>query len=93
MTDQERITRLGDYIIKQQQRILVYEGVFMEYRVSTSHGPREIPFREDAKRIAQEEALIQIADERRRELRQGIEHESEPSALIRALYRQFVGED
>jgi hypothetical protein len=93
MTDQERVASLGEYIIKQQQRILVYEGVFMEYRVSTPHGLREIPFREDAKRIAQEEALIQIADERQHELRTGIERESEPSALIRALYRQFVGED
>lgn len=93
MTNQEKITHLGDYIIKLQQRILVYEGVFMEYRISTSRGPREIPFREDAKRIGQEEALMQIAAERQRELRQDIENESEPSALIRTLYRQFVGED
>jgi hypothetical protein len=93
MTDKEKVLALGNYIIKQQQRILIYEGVFMEYRISTSHGWREIPFREDAKRIAQEEALMQIADERQTELLLGIEHESEPSALIRALYRQFLKED
>ena len=90
MTDQEIAIRLGNYINGLIQQIVVYEGVFMEYRAPTPTGQREIPFREDARRIAQEESLIQIADERRAALLQAIGDETQSSALIRILQEQFL---
>lgn len=92
MTEREMALSLGNYVIKLQNRILVYEGVFMEYRINTPHGPREIPFRDDAKRIAQEDALKQIAVEQRNALLQDIGDETHGSELIRALCRQFLEE-
>lgn len=91
MTDRESAIRLGRYIIALRQQILEYEAVFMEYRISDEYGRRrEIPFREDARRIGEEEALKRIAVELQNELLQGIGQQSEPSALIRELCRQFL---
>lgn len=90
MTDQEIAIRLGNYINDLIHKSIVYEGVFMEYRISTSTGNRELPFRDDARRIAQEEALIEIADVRRSELLQAIGDETQASALIRILQEQFL---
>jgi len=90
MTDREIAIRIGNYINGLIQRIVVYEGVFIEYRLPTELGAREIPFREDAKRIAQEPSLIELADARRDGLLAAIGSETESSALIRILQNQFL---
>jgi hypothetical protein len=68
----------------------VYEGVFIEYRLPTSSGTREIPFREDAKRIGQEPAVLELADARRDSLLQAIADETQASPLIRILQEKFL---
>jgi hypothetical protein len=93
MTDQEMTIRLGNYIIKLQRDISALEGVFTEYRITTADGRRrEIPYREMAQRIAQEEGSQQVAAEQRNSLLQTIGVETRSSALIRGLYRRFLEE-
>jgi hypothetical protein len=93
MTDQEMAVRLGSYIIKLQRDISALQGVIKEYRSDTPQGGREIPWREQAKRIAQDEGLQRIAVEQRRMLLGAIGRETQGSALIHGLYRQFLEED
>ena len=90
MTDREKVIRLGNYIINLRHRIVVYEAVFSEYRIATPHGPRGLPFRDDARHIGQEEALTQIESEQRDELLRVIGQHSEPSILIQELCRLFL---
>lgn len=90
MTDREMVIQLGNYIIKLQRDISALEGVFTEYRIDTLEGRREIPYKEMAKKIAQEEGPQQIAVEQRRSLLEAIGNETQGSALIRGLYREFL---
>ena len=83
MTDQEMVIRLGNYIIKLQRDISALEGVFTEYRIDTPDGRREIPYKEMAKKVAVEQ---------RRSLLEAIGNETQGSALIRGLYREFLEE-
>jgi hypothetical protein len=92
MTDQEMVIRLGNYIIKLQRDISALEGVFTEYRIDTPDGRREIPYKEMAKKVAQEEGPQQVAVEQRRSLLEAIGNETQGSALIRGLYREFLEE-
>jgi hypothetical protein len=92
MTDKEMALALGDYIIKLQLEKRALEGAFLEYRISTPEGRREIPFRQVAARIAQEEGLQEIASQQRHGLLQEVATGTPDSALIRGLYRQFLEE-
>jgi hypothetical protein len=92
MTDQEMVIRLGNYIIKLQRDISALEGVFTEYRIDTPDGRREIPYKEMAKKVAQEEGPQQVAVEQRRSLLEAIGNDTQGSALIRGLYREFLEE-
>jgi hypothetical protein len=92
MTDQEKAIALGNYIIKLQRDVDALQGVFTEYRIQTPEGRCEIPWREQARRIALEEGPQQIAAEQRRVLLQALSGETQGSVLIRELYRQFLEE-
>jgi len=89
MTDQEMVIRLGNYIIKLQRDISALEGVFTEYRIDTPDGRREIPYKEMAKKVAQEEGPQQVAVEQRRSLLEAIGNETQGSALIRGCIESF----
>lgn len=90
MTDKKMILQLGYYIIKLQTEMNALRGVFTEYRIDTPQGRREIPWREDAKRITQETAALEISSAQRYSLLQAIEPETQCSALIRGLYLHFL---
>ncbi len=92
MTDHEMALKLGNYIIKLQREISALQGVFTEYRIETPQGRREIPWRSQAEKIAQEESLMLIAAEQQRSLLRAIDGETQGSALIRGLYREFLEE-
>jgi len=93
MTDNEMALKLGNYIIKLQRQVSALEGAFLEYRINTPGGRREIPLREVAARVAQEQGFLQVSAAQRDGLLQAIEHETQGSALIRALHREFLEED
>lgn len=94
MTDKERALGLGEYIVRLLTRISALESVFTEYRIMNPDGHQvEIPWKEDAKRIAQEAGALEISAAQSRSLRQAVGGEIPESQLIRALYRHFVGED
>jgi len=86
------IVRLGNYIIQLQRDVAALEGVFANYKINAEHGRREIPFREDAEKVSQEQGFQEVAAEQRRVLLQTVGHETQSSALIRGLYRQFLEE-
>lgn len=90
MTDREKSILLGQYIINLRQQIIIYEAVFMEYRIETPYGPREFPFREKAREHADNEALKINQRELQDELLQGIGPQSEPSTLIQVLCNLFL---
>ena len=55
MTDREMALALGEYTVRLLGRISALECVFMQYKITNPDGSRvEIPWNEDAKRIAQE---------------------------------------
>jgi len=92
MTDQEMALAIGRYIIKLQRQVSALEGAFLEYRINTPEGRREIPFREVAARVAQEKGFLEVSSAQQYALHQQVEHETQPSALIRALHHQFLEE-
>lgn len=92
MTDREMALKLGNYIIKLQREISALQGVFTEYRIDTPQGRREIPWRSQAEKIAQEEGPMQVAAAQQYSLLQAIGHETDGSVLIRALHREFLEE-
>ena len=92
MTDKEMVIALGNYIIGLQRDISALRGAFLEYRLETPEGRREIPFLEVARRVAEEESFQRVAIEQRRELLQALSDETQDSALIRGLYRRFLEE-
>lgn len=92
MTDKEMVTRLGTYINGLLQEIEALKGVFLEYRIETPEGRREIPLQEMKRMVSQEEYFRRIADAQQSGLIQVIEHETEASALIRALCKHYLAE-
>ena len=92
MTDQEMALAIGRYIIKLQRQVSALEGAFLEYRINTPEGRREIPFREVAAKVAQEQGFLEVSSAQQYALHQAVEHETQSSALIRALHHQFLEE-
>jgi hypothetical protein len=93
MTDREMALSLGQYINRLIEKVTLYEGVFLEYRVTDFDGRKvEIPWRADAKRIAQEQPFRDLADRQSSELRQVVGDDIPESGLIRALHHHYVGE-
>lgn len=93
MTDREMALALGEYIVRLLGRIHALEGVFCEYRITAPDGHRvELPWRKDAKKVAQEPSALELSDAQLRSLRGAIDGETHESGLIRAMYRHFVGE-
>ena len=93
MTDREMALKLGNYILKLHRELSALQGVFTEYRIMTPEGRREIPWRSQAEHIAQEEGALLVAAEQQRSLLRAIGDETQGSALIRGLYREFLKED
>jgi hypothetical protein len=93
MTNQEMAFQLGRYIIKLQKKIAVLEGVFLEFRIDTPQGRREIPYRELAEKVSREEGYLLVENEQLNVLSQAIPDGTPDSALIRGLHRQFLDED
>lgn len=93
MTNQEMALALGRYIIKLQNHITALEGVFLEYRVNTPDGPREIPVREMLKKVSEEEALQQRIAGQQHSLIQAVGGQTPDSSLIAVLHREFLEED
>jgi hypothetical protein len=93
MTDKEMALELGEYINRLLMRISTLEGVFTEYRITGEDGHRrELPWKEDAKRIAQEPAFLDLSDAQSRGLLQAVGDDIPESQLICSLHRHFVGE-
>jgi hypothetical protein len=90
MTNQQMAMELGRYIIQLQKEISVLEGVFMEFRIDTPLGQQEIPWRELAKKVAQEDGFRQIVNARLFTLEQAIHDETSAPEMILELYRQFI---
>ncbi len=91
MTDKEMALALGQYINSLLQKIAALEGVFPEYRITNHEGRRvEIPWKEDVKRIAQEESFRRLSDAQSDALLRAIGDETQPSDLIRALCRTYL---
>ncbi|HEX3438416.1 MAG TPA: hypothetical protein VHT24_16725 [Pseudacidobacterium sp.] len=90
MTDKEMALALGQYINSLLQKISGLEGIFAEYRITDHEGHRiEIPWREDLKRISQEPSFRQLSDAQSDAPLLAISDETEASALIRALCRNY----
>jgi hypothetical protein len=93
MTDKEMALGLGEYIVHLLGRIHALEGVFPEYRITGEDGHRrELPWKEDAARIALEPAVRELSDVQLRSMQDAVSGDIPESHLIRALYRHFVGE-
>ncbi len=91
MTDKEMALALGQYINSLLQKISALEGAFLEYRITDETGLRkEIPWREDVKRIVQEESFRRLSDAQRTALLQAIGDETQALPLIRALCRHYL---
>lgn len=93
MTDREMALAIGEYIIRLQRQVSALEGAFLDYRINTPEGRREIPFREVAARVAQEQGFLEVSAVQRQGLHQAIGHETHASSLIRALHREFLEEE
>jgi hypothetical protein len=89
MTDNDMALRLGEYINSLLEEIAALKGVFLEYRIETPAGRREIPVEEMKKRVSLEAGFREVCDAQRRGLLQAIEHETQASALIRSLCRHY----
>jgi hypothetical protein len=82
MTDKELAIELANYINRQLTRIAALESILKTH---------DIPeWREDAARISQEPAFLQLSDEHTVHLQYSISDGIPESELIRALYRHFV---
>lgn len=82
MTDKELAIELGNYINRQLTKIAALESILMEH---------DIPhWREDAERIAEEPAFLQLSSAHTVQLQYSIADDIPESELIRALYRHFV---
>lgn len=93
MTDKECLLDLGEYILNLQADIAALRGVFMEYRVSTPQGNREVPWRQDVERIRLEASAAHVREVSGELLRGSLEaagSDAKGSTLIRALHRHFL---
>ena len=91
MTDKEMALAMGQYINSLLTKISALEGVFLEYRITDQDGRRrEIPWREDLMRVAQEPAFREVSAARSDGLLRAIGDEHQASALIRALCRHYL---
>ena len=81
---------LGRYVNSLLEEIEALKGVFLEYRIETPDGRREIPVAEMKKKVSQEDGFRAVADAQRTALLQAIGDETQGSDLIRALYRHYL---
>jgi hypothetical protein len=81
---------IGNYINELLQKISALEAVLAEHRITDSQGRRvEIPWREDVKRILQDPSFRRLSVAQSNALLQAIDDETQASALIRALCRNY----
>jgi hypothetical protein len=81
MTDHEMALRLGNHIVRLQRDVSALQTVLGQHLLVTPGNRREIPRESQADRIATEQG---------RSLAEAIAREKDASALMHALYREFV---
>jgi hypothetical protein len=92
MTDRDLAFNLGRHIIKQMQRITALESFITEYYLSVPQCA-EVPWREAVKQNQNDETVQKTTSAWLKGLRLAIDAETQDSALIRVLHRQFLKEE
>jgi hypothetical protein len=91
MTDKEMVLALGNYINSLLAKRAALEGAFLNYRIPNEEGRQvELPWKEDVKRIEQEESFRRLSGAQSDSLLQAIGDETQPSDLIRALCKHYL---
>lgn len=84
MTDHEMALKLGNHIVRLQRDVSALQTILGQYLLVTPGNKREIPREAQADRIAAEQE---------RNLAAAIGEGKDASALMRALYREFLEEE
>jgi hypothetical protein len=87
MTDREMALALGNYINELLAKIAAMEAVLAERRVTDPQG--RIQWRDDVSRVLLDPASRRLSDAQSRVLLQTVGDETQASALIRALCRNY----
>jgi hypothetical protein len=90
MADREMALAIGHYINELLEKISALEAVLEEQRITDSQARHvEIPWKEDVKRILQDPSFRRLSVGQSNALLQAIGDETQASALIRALCRNY----